>query len=59
VRAILGEEFIQGLLFPAYRRASTAIFVPAPSGSDPLDLEAAKEQDAAMPNSELATAQKF
>jgi hypothetical protein len=27
------EELIEGLSFPAYRRVSTAIFVPAPSGS--------------------------
>jgi hypothetical protein len=47
------EELIEGLSFPAYRRVSTAIFVPAPSGSgiemaiiDPLDLQAAQDQDA-------------
>jgi hypothetical protein len=27
------EELIEGLSFPAYHRVSTAIFVPAPSGS--------------------------
>jgi hypothetical protein len=47
------EELIEGLSFPAYHRVSTAIFVPAPSGSgiematiDPLDLQAAQDQDA-------------
>jgi hypothetical protein len=65
-RVVTDEELIEGLSFPAYHRISTAIFVPAPSGSavemvtiDPLDLEAAKEQDAAMPNPEPATARKF
>jgi hypothetical protein len=45
---VTDEELIEGLLFSAYHRVSTAIFVPAPSGSaiemvtiDPLDLEAA------------------
>jgi hypothetical protein len=54
-RVVTDEELIEGLSFPAYRRISTMIFVPAPSGSavematvDPLDLEAALEQDAAM-----------
>jgi hypothetical protein len=58
------EELIEGLSFPAHRRVSTAIFVPAPSGSavemvtiDPLDLQAAEDQDA-MPN-EPVTARKF
>lgn len=52
-RIVTDEELIEGLSFPAYRRVSTAIFAPAPSGSavemvtvDPLDLEAALEQDA-------------
>ena len=47
------EELIEGLSFPAYHRVSTAIFVPAPSGSaiemvtiDPLDLQAPQDQDA-------------
>jgi len=51
---VTDEELIEGLSFSAYHRISTAIFVPAPSGSaiemvtiDPLDLEAALEQDAA------------
>ena len=54
-RVVTDEELIEGLSFPAYRRISTMIFVPAPSGSavematvDPLDLETALEQDAAM-----------
>jgi hypothetical protein len=54
---VTDEELIEGLSFPAYHRVSTAIFVPAPSGSaiemvtiDPLDLEAALEQDAASPS---------
>ena len=53
---ITDEELIEGLSFSAYHRLSTAIFVPAPSGSaietvtiDPLDLGAALEQDAASP----------
>jgi len=52
-RVVTDEEFIEGLSFPAYRRISTMIFVPAPTGSavemttvDPLDLEAALEQEA-------------
>jgi hypothetical protein len=62
-RVVTDEELIEGLSFPAYRRISTAIFVPAPSGSavemaaiDPADLQAAQDQDAAMPDSESATA---
>jgi len=54
-RVVTDEELIDGLSFPAYRRISTMIFVPAPSGSavematvDPLDLEAALDRDAAM-----------
>ena len=53
---VTDEELIEGLSFSAYHRISTAIFVPAPSGSaiemvtiDPLDLEAALEQDATGP----------
>ena len=62
-RVMTDEELIEGLSFPAYRRVSTAIFVPAPSGSavemvtiDPLDLQAAQELDA-MPN-DPATARR-
>jgi hypothetical protein len=54
-RVVTDEELIEGLSFPAYRRISTMIFVPEPSGSavematvDPLDLEAALDRDAAM-----------
>jgi len=53
-RVVTDEELIEGVSFPAYHRVSTVIFVPAPSGSavemvtiDPLDLQAAQEQDAA------------
>ena len=53
---VTDEELIEGSSFSAYHRVSTAIFVPAPSGSaiemvtiDPLDLEAALERDAASP----------
>jgi hypothetical protein len=52
-RVVTDEELIEGLSFSVYHRASTAIFVPAPSGSavemvtiDPLDLQAAQDQDA-------------
>ena len=65
-RVMTDEQLIEGLLFPAYRRVSTAIFVPAPPGSavemvtiDPLDLQVAQELDATMPNAEPATARKF
>jgi hypothetical protein len=54
-RVVTDEELIEGLSFPAYHRVSTVIFVPGPSGSvvemvtlDPLDLQAAQDQDAAM-----------
>lgn len=56
-RVMVDEELIEGLSFSAYRRVSTVIFVPAPSGSavematiDPLDLQAAQDQDAATLN---------
>jgi hypothetical protein len=52
---VTDEKLIDGVSFWAYQRVSTAIFVPAQSGSsvemvtiDPLDLQAAQEQDAAM-----------
>jgi hypothetical protein len=32
-RVVTDEELIEGLSFPAYRRVSTAIFVPAESGA--------------------------
>lgn len=54
-RVVTDEELIEGLSFVAYHRVSTVIFVPAPSGAavemvniDPLELEAAQDQDAAM-----------
>jgi hypothetical protein len=54
-RVVADEELIEDLSFPAYRRVSTVIFVPAQSGCavemvtiDPLDLQAAQEKDAAM-----------
>jgi hypothetical protein len=45
-RVVTDEELIEGLSFAAYRRVSTMIFVPAPSGSG--ELEAAQNQDTAM-----------
>jgi hypothetical protein len=53
-RVVTDEEFIEGLSFPAYRRISTMIFVPAQHSSssiemlpiDPADLLAAQEADA-------------
>jgi hypothetical protein len=60
-RVVTDEELIEGLSFSAYHRVSTVIFVPGPSGSavemvtiDPLDLQAALEQDAAMPKDDVA-----
>ena len=54
-RVMTDEELIEGLSFSAYHRVSTVIFVPGPSGSavemvtiDPLDLQAAQDQDAGM-----------
>ena len=55
-RVVTDEELIEeSLSFSAYRRISTAMFVPAEAGSavemvaiDPLNLEAALEQDAAI-----------
>ncbi len=54
-RVVTDEELIEGISFPVYRRVSTMIFVPAtPHGSsiemvtiDPLDVRAARDQDAA------------
>ena len=52
-RVVTDEEVLDGLSFAAYRRVSTVIFVPAESGCavemvtiDPLDLQAAQDQDA-------------
>jgi hypothetical protein len=54
-RVVTDEERLEELSFMAYHRVSTFIFVPGPSGSaiemaviDPLELEAALDQDAAM-----------
>ena len=53
-RIVTGEELIEELSFPVYRRVATMIFVPAESGSastvemvtiDPQDLQAAQELD--------------
>lgn len=51
-RVVTDEELIEGLSFPAYRRISTVIFVPAQSGSavemvtiESVELQAAQEQD--------------
>jgi hypothetical protein len=48
-RVVTEEELIEGLSFPAYRRVSTVIFVPAESGCavemvtiHPSDLEASR-----------------
>ena len=54
-RVVTDEELIEGLSFPAYRRVSTMIFVPAAHSAssqemvtiDPLDLQNALERDAA------------
>jgi hypothetical protein len=54
-RLVIDEEEILGLSFPAYRRISTLLHVPAGSGAsgkwqafpvDPRELEAALEADA-------------
>ena len=54
-RVVTDEEVIEGLSFTAYHRISTEIFVPAEAGCavemitiDPMDLQAAHEQDVAM-----------
>jgi len=52
-RVVTDEELIEGVSFPAYRRVSTMILVPAQShpGSvemvtiDPADLQAAQDGD--------------
>jgi hypothetical protein len=51
-RVATDEELIEGLSFPAYRRVSTTIFVPAQSASsvemitiDPQELRMAQERD--------------
>ena len=59
-RVVTDEELIEGLSFPAYRRVSTVIFVPAESGSatemvtiDPSDLQAAMDREAGESGSAL------
>ena len=56
-RVVTDEELVEGLSFPVYRRVSTLIFVPAQSHQassvemvsiDPLDLQAAQDQDKSM-----------
>ena len=54
-RVVTDEELIEGISFPAYRRVSTMIFVPAASRGksiemvsiDPRDLRIALDQDTA------------
>lgn len=54
-RVVNDEELIEGISFPAYRRVSTMIFVPAQTprtsiemvAIDPLELQAALDRDAA------------
>ncbi len=62
-QVVTDEELIDGLSFPAYHRVSTMIFVPAQSRRassiemvtvDPLDLQAAQDQDA-QKHRQLAT----
>jgi hypothetical protein len=66
-RVVTDEELIEGLSFPVYRRVSTMIFVPAQSHRassvemvtiDPLDLEAALEQDAAKHQAQCLNARR-
>ncbi|MGC2121503.1 MAG: hypothetical protein WA652_01475 [Xanthobacteraceae bacterium] len=58
-KVVTDEELIEGLSFPAYRRVSTMIFVPAQASSmemitiDPLDLQAAQDRDKAMRESNV------
>jgi hypothetical protein len=65
-RVMTDEELIEVLSFSAYRRISTAIFVPVRSGAavemviiDPLDLQLAQELDAKPPDAEPVPAEKF
>jgi len=59
-RVATDEELIEGLTFPAYRRIATMIFIPAQHSSssiemltiEPLDLQAAQDRDAAMPDAQ-------
>jgi hypothetical protein len=59
-RVVTDEELLEGLSFPAYRRVSTMIFVPAQSHQassiemvviDPADLQATQERDSATTQS--------
>ena len=60
-QVVMEEELIEGLSFLAYRRVSTSMIVSAEAGStvemvtiDPLDLQAAQEEDAAICTREMA-----
>jgi hypothetical protein len=56
-KVVTDEELIEGLSFLAYRRVATMIFVPAQAQAsatemvsiDPMELQAAQEQDATSP----------
>jgi len=55
-QVVTEEELIESLSFLAYRRVSTTMIVPGEAGSttvetvtiDPLDLQAAQEEDAVI-----------
>ena len=54
-QVVTEEELIESVSFLAYRRVSTTMIVPGEAGStvemvtvDPLDLQAAQEEDAAI-----------
>lgn len=60
-QVVTDEELIESLSFLAYRRVSTAMIVPGEARStvemvtiDPLDLQAAQEEDAAVSTREMA-----
>lgn len=60
-QVVTEEEMIESLSFLAYRLVSTAMVVPGEAGStvemviiDPLDLQAAQDEDAAMCTREMA-----
>ena len=58
---VTDEELIEQLSFPAYRRVSTMIFVPAQASSvemvsiDPLDLQAAQDRDKVIGESDASS----
>jgi hypothetical protein len=61
-RVMTDEDLIEELSFPAYRRVSTMIFVPAKShhsssiemvAIDPQDLRAAQDRDAGSPQAPI------